>query len=66
MIDKIVERFARSPLGRKLEAEQRAEDLAQRRSWTAQRVRLRAEVERQGPLAAEALRAAEARELDLF
>ncbi|MDO8475051.1 MAG: hypothetical protein Q7W02_02450 [Candidatus Rokubacteria bacterium] len=62
MSDKIVERFARSPLGRKLESEQQAEDLAQRRDWMAQRVRLRADVERQRPLVADALTAAEARE----
>ncbi len=61
MIDKIMDRLARSPLGRKLESEQRAEDLAARRGWVEARARLRADFDRQHPPLRDALVAAEAR-----
>jgi hypothetical protein len=62
MIDRILDRFARSPLGRKLESEQKAEDLAARRGWAEQRVRLRLDSERRHPALREAQAAAAARE----
>jgi hypothetical protein len=62
MSDRIWDRFTRSPIARKLEAEQREEDLAQRREWAADRARLRTAFERQRPPRLEALVAAEARE----
>lgn len=59
MIDKVLDRFATSPLGRKLEAEQMAEDLTRRRGWAAERVRLRAAFNHQRPALLGALAAAE-------
>jgi hypothetical protein len=65
IIDRTIDRFARSPIGRRLAAEQQAEDLAQRRGWIAQRAQLRAELERRQPDLVAAAAAAETREAAL-
>jgi hypothetical protein len=62
MMERLLDRFAKSPLGRKLEAEQHAEDTGKRREWAAHRLRVRADHDRRLPALRAAQADAEARE----